>query len=176
MNHWANEEDTREIINSDGWLHTDDKARIQDGQVYITGRLKEIIVLANGEKVPPADMEMAICMDALFEQALVIGDNRPYLTALVVLEPTQWELLAKELGMDPGDTAACNSPRANEAVLERVANQISSFPGYARIHKVHCQLEPWSIEDGLITPTLKLKRNRVCERFEAAIDAMYDSR
>jgi len=61
-------------------------------------------------------------------------------------------------------------------VLERVANQISTFPGYARIHKVRCQLEPWSIEDGLITPTLKLKRNRVYERFEADINRMYEDR
>ena len=175
LGYWANEEATREMIDSDGWLRTGDKARIDNGQLHITGRLKEIIVLANGEKVPPADMEMAICMDALFEQALVIGDNRPYLTALVVLDPEQWALLARELGMDPGDAAACHSSRVNEVVLERVAKQISSFPGYARIHKVHCQLEPWSIEDGLITPTLKLKRKRVYERFEAAINDMYES-
>ena len=176
LGYWANEKATREMIDSDGWLHTGDKARIENGQVYITGRIKEIIVLANGEKVPPADMEMAICMDALFEQALVIGDNRPYLTALVVLNPEQWEPLARELGMDPGDTAACHSSRVNEVVLERVANQISTFPGYARIRKVRCQLEPWSIEDGLITPTLKLKRNKVCERFEADINGMYEDR
>jgi len=176
LGYWANEQATREMIDSDGWLHTGDKARIDNGQVYITGRIKEIIVLANGEKVPPADMEMAICMDALFEQALVIGDNRPYLTALVVLDPEQWKLLAGELGMDPGDTAACQSSRVNQVVLERVANQISTFPGYARIHKVSCRLEPWSIEDGLITPTLKLKRNKVCEHFEAEIKAMYEDR
>jgi long-chain acyl-CoA synthetase len=176
LGYWAHEKATREMIDSDGWLHTGDKARIQNGQVYITGRIKEIIVLANGEKVPPADMEMAICMDALFEQAMVIGDSRPYLTALVILNPEQWELLAKELGMNPGDPAACQSSRVNEVVLERVANQISAFPGYARIHKVRCQIDPWSIEDGLITPTLKLKRNRVYERFETDINAMYQDR
>ncbi len=175
LGYWDNEEATRDMIDSDGWLNTGDKARIENDQVYITGRLKEIIVLANGEKVPPADMEMAICMDTLFEQAMVIGDNRPYLTALVVFNPEQWEVLAGELGLNAGDASACQSPRVNEVVLARVANQISSFPGYARIHKVYCQLEPWSIEDGLITPTLKLKRNRVYERFEAAIDDMYAS-
>jgi len=176
LGYWANEQATRDMIDSDGWLYTGDKARIENGQVYITGRIKEIIVLANGEKVPPADMEMAICMDALFEQALVIGDNRPYLTALVVLNPEQWEPLARKLGMDPGDTTACHSSRVNEVVLERVANQISSFPGYARIRKVRCQLEPWSIEDGLITPTLKLKRSKVYERFESEINGMYEDR
>jgi len=176
LGYWANEEATREMIDSDGWLHTGDKARIHNGQVYITVRIKEIIVLANGEKVPPADMEMAICMDALFEQALVIGDNRPCLTALVVLDPEQWELLARELGMEPDDKSACHSSRVNEVVLERVANRISAFPGYARIRKVRCQLEPWTIEDGLITPTLKLKRNKVHERFEAEIKEMYEDR
>ncbi len=176
LGYWANEQATRDMIDSDGWLHTGDKARIENGQLYITGRIKEIIVLANGEKVPPADMEMAICMDALFEQALVIGDNRPYLTALVVLNPEQWEPLARKLGMDPADTTACHSARVNEVVLERVANQISSFPGYARIRKVRCQLEPWSIEDGLITPTLKLKRSKVYERFESEINGMYEDR
>jgi long-chain acyl-CoA synthetase len=176
LGYWANEKATAEMIDSDGWLHTGDKARIDNDQLYITGRLKEIIVLATGEKVPPADMEMAICMDGLFEQVMVIGDNRPYLTALAVLNPEQWTALARELGMDPKDGAACQSARVNEVVLERIANQISSFPGYARIHKVRCQLQPWSIEDGLITPTLKLKRNRVCERFEADINGMYDDR
>ncbi len=173
LGYWSNEQATKEMIDDDGWLHTGDKARIQNGQVHITGRLKEIIVLANGEKVPPADMEMAICMDGLFEQAMVIGDNRPYLTALIVLNPEQWELLAKELAIDPRDQAACRSSRVNEVLLERVAQKISSFPGYAKIHKIRCQLEPWTIEDGLITPTLKLKRNRAYEQFEAEIEVMY---
>ncbi len=173
LGYWANETATREMIDEDGWLHTGDKAKIVDGQLYITGRLKEIIVLANGEKVPPADMEMAICMDPLFDQAMVIGDNKPYLSALLVLNPEQWQALAGELKVDPTGTEACKSARINEIVLERVAKQISAFPGYARIRKVCCQLEPWSIENGLLTPTLKLKRSQVLERYAADIDRMY---
>jgi len=173
LGYWANEKATSDMIDSDGWLHTGDKARLVDGQLYITGRLKEIIVMGNGEKVPPADMEMAICMDALFDQAMVVGDSRPYLSALLVLNPEQWEVLAKEQNMDPAGTEACKSARVNEIVLERVAKQISSFPGYAKIRKVHCQLEPWDIENGLMTPTLKIKRSKILERFEADIDKMY---
>ena len=105
LGYWANENATSEMIDTEGWLHTGDKARIDNGHVYITGRLKEIIVLANGEKVPPADMEMAVCMDGLFEQAMVIGDNRPYLSALLVLNPDQWAAMARDLGLDPDDTA-----------------------------------------------------------------------
>ena len=130
-------------------------------------------MLANGEKVPPADMEMAICMDTLFDQAMVIGDNRPYLSALLVINPEQWEVYAKQLKVDPADTEACKSARVNEIVLERVARQISAFPGHAKIRRVCCQLEPWTIENGLMTPTLKLKRNKTLERFEADIEKMY---
>jgi long-chain acyl-CoA synthetase len=173
LGYWANEKATSDMIDADGWLHTGDKARIVNGQVYITGRLKEIIVLANGEKVPPADMEMAICMDNLFDQAMIVGDNKPYLSALLVINPEQWEPLAKEVKVDPADAEACKSARVNEIVLERVAKQISAFPGYAKIRKACCQLEPWSIENGLITPTLKIKRNKILERFETDIEKMY---
>jgi long-chain acyl-CoA synthetase len=173
LGYWANEKATGDMIDGDGWLHTGDKARIVDGQVYITGRLKEILVLANGEKVPPADVEMAICMDTLFDQAMVIGDNRPYLSALLVINPEQWETFARELKVDPTDTEACKSSRINEIVLERVARQISAFPGYAKIRRVCCQLEPWSIEEGLMTPTLKIKRSNILEHFKADIEKMY---
>lgn len=173
LGYWANEKATREVIDEDGWLHTGDKARLENGQLYITGRIKEIIVLANGEKVPPADMEMAITADPLFEQVMVVGDSRPFLTALLVLDPGQWKVFASELGIDPESPDACNSARVYAAILERVAKQISAFPGYAKIHSVYCQLEPWTIEDGLITPTLKLKRDKVCERYATQIEAMY---
>lgn len=174
LGYWANEQATSEIIDSDGWLHTGDKARIENGHIYITGRLKEIIVLANGEKVPPADLEMAICMDGLFEQAMVVGDDHPFLAALVVLNPQRWAALARRMNLDPDDPQSCNSGQVREVILERIAEQIVSFPGYARIRAVSCQLEPWTIENGLITPTLKLKRNEVCNRFRADIDGMYN--
>ncbi len=173
LGYWANEKATREIIDPQGWLHTGDKARIENNQLYITGRLKEIIVLANGEKVPPADMEMTICMDPLIDQAMVVGDNQPYLSALLVINPEQFDVACSELGLAPCDASACASSRVNQFVLERVAKRLSSFPGYARIHMVKCTLEPWTIEDGLITPTLKLKRDKVHQRFQADIDAMY---
>jgi long-chain acyl-CoA synthetase len=173
LGYWSNESATRDIIDADGWLHTGDKARIDHGQIYITGRLKEIIVLANGEKIPPADMEMAICRDQLFEQAMIVGDNKPFLAVLLVLNRELWITLAEQAGVKPDDPDACNSSRVREMILERVAKQILSFPGYARIHAVHCQLNPWSIEDGLITPTLKLKRDKVFQKFESAITEIY---
>lgn len=174
LGYWDNPEATRAMIDEDGWLHTGDKARLApSGHLYITGRLKEIIVLANGEKVPPADMEMAICGDTLFEQVMVIGDNRPYLTALAVINAEQWPAVARELGLNVDDPDPCNSERLNQFVLERVARRLSAFPGYAQVRKVTCMLEPWSIDNGLLTPTLKLKRANVCQKFGEEIEAMY---
>ena len=171
--YWNNQTATDEIIDTEGWLHTGDKARIEGGYLYITGRLKEIIVLANGEKVPPADMEMAICCDTLFEQAMIIGEGRPYLSALVVLNEEQWPAIAKQAGVDSNDPMACQSDRINHIIIARIAQQLTDFPGYAAIRQVVCQREPWTIENGLMTPTLKIKRNIVCKTFEKSIEKMY---
>ncbi|MCP4993982.1 MAG: long-chain fatty acid--CoA ligase, partial [Gammaproteobacteria bacterium] len=102
LGYWNNHAATARMIDSDGWLHTGDQARIdQNNHIYITGRIKDILVLSNGEKVPPSDMELAITLDPIFEQAVVIGEGRPYLSALVVLNGDLWPGLTQELGLDP---------------------------------------------------------------------------
>jgi len=174
LGYWNDPEATARAIDTDGWFHTGDKARIEDNHVYITGRLKEIIVLANGEKVPPADMEMAIALDPLVEQVLVIGDNRPYLTAILVLESVQWHLLATQIGLDPHAPESINDPVLEQAVCERLKGLLAAFPGYAQIYRASCTLDPWTIENGLITPTLKLKRNRILEHFTDTVERMYE--
>jgi long-chain acyl-CoA synthetase len=174
LGYWNNQEATDAVIDAEGWFHTGDKARIENNHVYITGRLKEIIVMANGEKVPPADMEMAIALDTLFEQVMIIGDNRPYLTAMIVLNEEQWAIHAKNLELDSSDPDAPAAERFEKLVCEKITKQLSEFPGYAIIRQVTCVLEPWTIENELITPTLKLKRNRIMERFETDIEKMYE--
>jgi long-chain acyl-CoA synthetase len=174
LGYWNDQEATDAVIDAEGWFHTGDKARIENNHVYITGRLKEIIVMANGEKVPPADMEMAIALDTLFEQVMIIGDNRPYLTAMIVLNEEQWAIHAKNLDLDSNDPDAPAAERFEELVCEKITSLLSEFPGYAVIRQVTCVLEPWTIENELITPTLKLKRNRIMERFETDIEKMYE--
>ena len=172
--YWKNEQATHDSFTADGWLCTGDKARIDDeGHLYITGRLKDIIVLANGEKVPPNDMEMAISLDSLFEQVMIIGEARPYLSALLVLDPDRWADFAQEHGIHPEATDAFNQKVIVRGVLERVGARLKDFPGYAQIRKVTMTLEPWSVDNGLLTPTLKVKRPKVMEKFAEQIDAMY---
>ncbi|MBI3574620.1 MAG: long-chain fatty acid--CoA ligase [Gammaproteobacteria bacterium] len=150
LGYWNNADATRATIDADGWLHTGDRARIENGRVYITGRLKDIIVLSNGEKLPPADAEAAILRDNIFEQVMVVGEGRPKLGLL------------------------CVSRARDEAELCARANaQLHDFPGYARICHIARLETPWSVEDGQLTPTLKLKRNEILRRHAADIERMY---
>ncbi len=174
LGYWKNEEATRAVIDDDGWLHSGDRARIENGYIHIVGRLKEIIVLANGEKVPPADMESAIAEDPLFDQSMVIGESKPYLSALLVLNPDLWPKVAREVGVSPEDGTALVREDVEQSLLERVSRQIRSFPGFAQIRRATVTLQPWSVENGLLTPTMKLKRSRISERFRDDIDRMYE--
>jgi len=172
--YWRNPEASAAVIDCQGWLHTGDQARIADsGHITITGRLKEIIVLANGEKVAPAELEMAISTDRLFDQVLVLGEGRPYLSALVVLNEAGWIRLAGRLGVDAAQDAAHESKAVEQALLERIAQRLSHFPGYARIRRVHVVRTPWKVQDGLMTATLKLRRKQLLERYADEIEKMY---
>ncbi len=165
LGYWNNPSATTEIIDGEGWLHTGDKVRIEDGHIFITGRIKEIIVLANGEKVPPADMEMCIALDSLFDQVIVIGEGRPYLSALLMLNPKACE----QLSIDPSDISEALELR----LIKRISQQLDSFPGYAKIRRVSIVNEPWTIENGLMTPTMKIRRSRILEHYKDRIDLLY---
>lgn len=172
--YWQDEAATRAMIDSEGWLHSGDQATMDAwGHYHITGRIKDIIVLNNGEKVPPTDMESAILLDPLFEQVMVVGEGKPYLAALTVLNEEHWQEFAAHLNVDPRHPGALRDPKVMKALTHRVAHHLKHFPGYAQIRRLHPELKPWTLEDGLLTPTLKIKRNQVLDRYRAAVEAMY---
>ena len=171
LGYWHNEIATKEIIDADGWLHTGDKAKIEGEHIRITGRLKEIIVLSNGEKVPPSDIELAITTDSLFEQVMIIGEGKPFLSALVVLNKPQLALLCNNMSLNE-DTNPNSEAIMNE-LMQRVKTRLSAFPGYAKIFRIHADLEPWTVENALITPTLKLKRQPIMDKYKDVIGEFY---
>lgn len=174
LGYWNNEGATRAMIDADGWLDTGDLAMIDPtGHITITGHQKEIIVLSNGEKVSPADMEQAILRDNLFDMAMVHGEGRPYLMALVVMNPAGWENLAREAGVQPDAPESLLNPRIQSQILQRIADQTREFPGYARVRRVLLLLEPWSFANGLLTSTLKVRRGPVVERYAVEIGRLY---
>ncbi len=173
LGYWKNPEATREIIDGDGWLHTGDLVRIERNHIFITGRLKEIIVLANGEKVPPADMELAILSDSLFEQVLVLGEGKPYLSALIVPNEELFSEFAKSIGVNPELKDASTQKKIESCLLERIGKLTGAFPGYAQIRKLAVSRTPWTVEDGLLTSTLKLRRARILAHHEDLVHQLY---
>ncbi len=172
--YWNNHTATCQMIDADGWLHTGDQARIINNHIYLTGRIKDILVLSNGEKVPPTDMEAAITLDPLFEQALIVGEGQAWLGALLVLNPEQWAGFAKHLKLDPLDRASLTDNRTQSATLARVAEQLRGFPAYAKVRRAVLLLDPWTVENGLLTLTQKLKRAQVMERHAELIRGLFD--
>jgi len=158
----------------DGWLRTGDQAAIEDGRIRILGRIKEIIVTATGEKIAPADIELAIQGDALFEQAFVFGDGRPFIACVVVLDAAQWRSLASELGLDPSAPGSLTHPAAVDAAMRRIRTRTREFPYYGQPRRVALTMVPWTLENTLMTPTLKLKRRNLEAHFTDVIARLYE--
>ncbi|HUH93613.1 MAG TPA: long-chain fatty acid--CoA ligase [Casimicrobiaceae bacterium] len=148
--YWRNDEATRASVDAEGWLHTGDIAELRDNRIYIRGRLKDIVVMSNGEKLPPQDAEFALLHDPVFEQVMLVGEGRPFLVLLAVTRETDEKVL-----------------------IDRANERLTAFPRWVRVRRVIATTDPWSIENGLLTPTLKLKRPLVFARFKAAIEAVY---
>ncbi|AGA90795.1 AMP-forming long-chain acyl-CoA synthetase [Thioflavicoccus mobilis 8321] len=175
LGYWNNHAATARMVDPAGWLHTGDQARIEQGYIYITGRIKDILVLSNGEKVPPADMEMAIGLDPLVEQVLVVGEGRPFLGALVVLNGDLWVGLAREYGLSPEAPESLDDPRLVKDILKRIRDALRDFPGYAKIRRIALMLEPWSVDNAMLTPTMKIKRKEVLKRHAERIERLYQT-
>ncbi len=172
--YWTQPQATRNAIDADGWLHTGDIAEIKDGRIFIRGRLKEILVTSTGENVAPSDLEVALIVDPLVAQVMVLGDSRPFLAALIVFEGDAWRRFATRLDVDPDDPATLASEDVKNAVLERLASLLQQFPRYAQIRAIHLMLDEWTVEEGLITATMKIKRDVVTDRFASEIERLYE--
>lgn len=175
LGYWNNPQATADVLGSDGWLNSGDIARIDaQGRVYITGRLKEILVLSNGEKISPIDVEAAIVHDPLVEQTMLLGEGRPFLSAIVVLNEEAWAKECSARGLDAASSAIAGSKPVEELLLARISAQMRAFPGYAQVRRVIPTLEHWTVENGILTPTMKVKRAKVMEKFSSEIDETYE--
>lgn len=150
LGYWRNPDATARTLAPDGWLATGDLGEWRDGRLAIRGRLKDVLVLSNGEKLPPQEVELAILGDGAFEQLMLVGEGRPFLTLVAVAKEADEKQLVK---------------RANE--------RLKAFPRYARVRRVVVAPEPWTVENGLLTPTLKIRREQVLKRFADEIEAVY---
>lgn len=171
--YWSDPQATAESIDADGWLHTGDIVRLEDGYIYITGRLKEIIVLSNGEKISPQDMESSLMLDPIIEQAIVVGEGRPYLIALLVINASTLSALKKQFAPTEDDDSVLQNAAILKHMVKLARTASRNFPAYAKIRRVHLSTSLWSIDQGLLTPTLKLRRYRIIDHHHDDITRLY---
>jgi long-chain acyl-CoA synthetase len=171
--YYKNDEATRETI-VDGWLRTGDIGEMDsEGFIKITGRKKDIIITAGGKNITPANLENEIKQHPLVSQCVVVGDRRPYLVALVTLDPEEAVAYAKEHGLpeDPAKLAADSGVR--EAIEDHVAEINERFARVEQVKKIAILPRDLSQEAGELTPTLKVKRAAVVGKHEDEIEKLY---
>ncbi len=155
-------EKTAEVLDQDGWFHTGDIGEIDaDGYIRIVDRKKDLIVLSNGKKVPPLMLETRILGSNLISQVMVVGDNRPYLTALVVPNFESLRLLGRS---DQG---------AYDVIMADINRRQSDLAGFEQIKAIVLLDREFGQDSGELTPSMKLKRRTIITRYQAELDGLY---
>lgn len=167
-------EETEESIDKDGWLSTGDLGQIdEDGYLSVTGRKKELIITAGGKNIAPAPIEGVIATSKYINQVCVIGDQKKYLSALVTLDLENVKEYADQHGVSyqkPEDLIF--DTEVYNLIEKEVIEKNKAFASYESIKKITIVPE-FTIENGLLTPTMKLKKNKAFEKFTNEIEAMY---
>ena len=171
--YWRREVETRRALEPDGWLHTGDKASLKDGLITIKGRIKDIIVTSTGEKISPSTWNRPSIADPFFEQVMVIGEQRPFIAALAVLNRSGVEKAARDLGIAGELGEALRSNQLRALALGKIGQALAQFPKYATPREVWLTVEPWTVGAALITPTLKLKRQAIERAFAEETERLY---
>lgn len=175
LGYYHDEAATRSVLAPDGWFSTGDIAEVDaDGYWYITGRKKELIVSSNGKKIYPARIENLFKMEPIVNQVLLIGDKQPYVTAILTVNVVQAEALKGMEAYRGRSTAeivqAAPVTTAIEGAVARVNKHLADFE---RIRRFRVLQREFSIEDGELTPTMKIRRGRVLENHRELVSALY---
>ena len=172
--YYKNEDATAQALEGE-WLHTGDLGRLEDGFLFITGRKKDIIITAGGKNITPANLENGLKQNRWISQAVVVGDRRPYLIALLTLDPEEAPALAQSLGLDDDSIEALRNNQKVLVEIQTVVDEVNSHVGpVEQIKRFEILDHDLSQETGELTPTLKVKRNVVHEKFAPVIDDVYE--
>ncbi len=163
--YYGKPEETSEVMGDDGWFHTGDIGHIKDGHIYITDRKKQLFKLSTGKYIAPTPIEIALCESPLIEQAVVIGSERKFCGALIVPDT---QAVKNKLGEGAGDEAI-------HTLVEKIVwNVNKGLPVWEQVKKFHILDAPFTIATGELTPTMKIKRRIVREKYADVINALYE--
>ena len=172
--YWNKPEATANTIR-DGWLHTGDVGRIdEDGFVYIVDRMKDIIITAGGKNITPSEIENQLKFSPYISDAVVVGDRKPYLTCLVMIDHENVEKFAQDHDVPfTNYTSLCHTREVNDLIWEEIERVNTRFAQVETIKKFRLIDQLLDPEDEELTPTMKLKRKVVNEKYVGLIDSMY---
>jgi long-chain acyl-CoA synthetase len=172
--YYKNQQATDETI-VDGWLHTGDLGQLdEDGFLYITGRKKDIIITAGGKNITPANLENGLKQNQYISQAVVYGDRRPYLTALVTLDPEEIATYAEDHDLGTSDAAELSKRDEIRSLVQKALDEVNfKVARVEQVKKFTILPHDLTQESGELTPTLKVKRNIVYSKYASEFDALY---
>ena len=167
-------EETKKAIDDEGWFHTGDLGRIDDdGYVWIEGRAKEEYKLANGKYVAPGPLEEKLKLAAHIDQVMIEGHNRPFNIAIVSVSREALENWATKQGLSSDDLI--DQPEVQKLIESEVEEQSAGFKSFEKPRELIIVGDEWTPENGVLTPTLKLKRRVICEMYDEEIDEIYET-
>ncbi len=174
LGYFNNEEATREVLDNEGWFSTGDIGHFdEDDFLFITDRKKDLIVTAGGKNIAPQPLENRFRADRFVAQIVVIGDRRQFLSALIVPDFDALNDWAKTNGIQGSPAELIHKPETRE-LFEQLVEKINlDFPGFSQVKKFELLEREFTLEDGELTPTLKVKRFAIARNFDKVISAMY---
>ncbi|PSQ95598.1 MAG: long-chain fatty acid--CoA ligase [Bacteroidetes bacterium SW_9_63_38] len=175
--YWEDPAQTRAAFDPDGWYHTGDVGRFEDGYLTITDRIKHMIVSRGGKNIYPGPLEESFKTEAWIDQIIIVGEDRPFLSALVVPDFDALRIRARDHGIDEASCSDAELLR-HEDVRDAFDDIFRTYnheaAAHEKIRNFRLLAEPFTVEDGTLTPTLKLRRSVIPDRYADLIDEMYD--
>ena len=166
---------TAQSYDEEGWFHTGDSGYIKDGELYLTDRIKDLFKTSNGKYISPQALESKFVVDRYIDEVAIIADERKFVSALVIPDYTLLEQWARSnsIAFDNREQL-CNNPIVNEMVMGRIETLQQEFAHYEQVKRITLLPQPFSMERGELTNTLKIKRPAIAKNYQAQIDKMYE--
>lgn len=166
---------TAQAYDADGWFHTGDCGYIKDGELFLTDRIKDLFKTSNGKYISPQALESKFVVDRFIDEVAIIADEHKFVSALVIPEYTLLEQWARDNAIAFSNREElCSNPLVNQMVMERIAMLQQEFAHYEQVKRITLLPQPFSMERGELTNTLKIKRPVIAQNYKAQIDAMYE--